>query len=298
VQCAGTGFFGVATNATCPVAVPIADNEISMRVPRTNERRPDPRYTTNLKVSNDAESWYTGVQLEWAKRLDNGLQFIVTYTRSKSEDTTSEATAVGAGDSNQQGPDKRYAKGYSRFHTPHRFSFNGSYLLPFWRERTDWLGHVAGGWQVSAVLKLASGTPFTVTQPGIDLNFDGFSEARPVIVDRAVLGVSVDDPATATQVLPATAFRRYTIGDTIDQVVPRNAFFADGWDNVDLGLYKNFQLPGRSVFTLRIEAYNLFNTVQYGFPATDVTATTFSQITSLNTLYIPRTIQLAFRLRW
>ena len=34
------------TNAACPVAVPIADNEISLRVPRTNERRPNPLYTT------------------------------------------------------------------------------------------------------------------------------------------------------------------------------------------------------------------------------------------------------------
>ncbi|HYN09995.1 MAG TPA: TonB-dependent receptor [Vicinamibacterales bacterium] len=299
VQCAGTGFLpNITVNATCPVPVPIADNEISLRVPRTNERRPDPRYTTNLKVSNEAESWYDGVQFEWVKRFSKGLQFIASYTRSKSEDTTSEATFVGAGDSNQQGPNKQYAKGYSRFHTPHRFSFNGSYLLPFWRDRRDLLGTLAGGWQVSAVVKLASGTPFTVTQPTIDLDFDGFSEGRPVIVDRSVLGRSVDDPATSTTVLPATAFRRYVAGDTIDQVVPRNAFFGDGFDNVDFGLYKNFRLPSGQTFSLRIEAYNLFNTDQFAFPATDVTGTAFGQITTMHSVYIPRTIQIAFRLRY
>src|SRR5690606_10021572 len=101
VQCAGTGFFGIQTNATCPVAVPIADNEISLRVPRTNERRPNPLYTTNLLVSNDAESWYDGIEFAWDKRFSNGLQFQTAYTFSNSEDTTSEATFVGAGDSNQ-----------------------------------------------------------------------------------------------------------------------------------------------------------------------------------------------------
>lgn len=299
VQCAGTGFLpGITVNATCPVPVPLGDNEISLRVTRANERRPDPRYTSNLQVSNQAESWYDGIQFEWVKRFSKGLQFSTSYTRSQSLDTTSEATFVGAGDSNQQGPDKRYAKGYSRFHTPHRFSFNGSYLLPFWRNRQDLIGSLLGGWQVSAVVRLASGTPFTVTQPGIDLNFDGFSEGRPVIVDRSVLGKSVDDPATATQVLPASAFRRYVLGDTIDIVVPRNAFFGDGYDNVDFGLYKSFRLTqGRSV-SLRIEAYNLFNTVQFGFPTLDITSATFGQLSALHSLYMPRTIQIAFRFRY
>ncbi len=295
VLCAGTGLPGFAVNATCPVAVPIGDNEISLRVTRVNERRPDPRYTTNLMVSNDAESWYDGVQFEWVKRLSHGFQFIASYTRSRSLDTTSEATFVGAGDSNQQGPDKRYAKGYSRFHTPHRFSVNGSYLLPFWRDRTDLVGSLLGGWQVSAVLKFASGTPFTVTQPGLDLNFDGFAEGRPVIVDRSVLGRSVDDPATSRDVLPASAFRPYTLGDTLDQVVPRNAFFGDGFDNVDFGLYKNFKFVGGRAVSLRIEAYNVLNTVQFGFPTTDVTNVNFGALTTNYSLYIPRTVQIALR---
>ena len=299
VQCAGTGSLpGIAATSACPNTVPIADNEISLRVPRTNERRPDPRYTSNLVVSNDAESWYDGLQIEWIKRLTKGLSFSAAYTRSQSLDTTSEATFVGAGDSNQQGPDARYAKGYSRFHTPHRFTFNGSYLLPFWRDQSGLTAAILGGWQVSAVIKLASGTPFTVTQPGLDLNFDGFAEGRPVILDRSILGRSVDDPATAQASLPATAFRPYTVGDTIEDVVPRNAFFGDGVDNVDLGLYKNFAFAGGKALSVRVEIYNLFNTVQFGFPNTDSSSATFGALTALNTLYMPRTAQIAVRFRF
>jgi hypothetical protein len=298
VQCAGTGLTGIAVNTACPVAVPIADNEISLRVPRTNERRPDPRYSTNLKVSNDAESWYKGVQFEWTKRFSKGLQFLASYTRSQSTDTTSEATFVGAGDSNQQGPNAQYAKGLSRFHTPHRFSVNGSYRLPFWRDESGLLGATLGGWQVSGTLKLTSGTPFTVTQPGLDLDFDGFSEGRPVLLDRSVLGRTINDPGSSQQLLPASAFRTYTIGDTLGSVVPRNAFFGDGVNNLDLGVYKNFTLRRGQSFNVRVEAYNVFNTVQYGFPVTDVTSTTFGQLTALNALYIPRTLQIAFRFRY
>ena len=50
----------------------IGDDEISLRVPRTNERRPNPLYNTNLLISNDAEAWYDGLELEWAKRLSKG----------------------------------------------------------------------------------------------------------------------------------------------------------------------------------------------------------------------------------
>jgi hypothetical protein len=297
IQCAGTGLPGIGFTTACPVAVPIADNEISLRVPRTNERRPDPRYSTNLKVSNDAESWYDGIQVEWIKRLSRGLQFSTSYTRSRSLDTTSEATFVGAGDSNQQGPNAKYAKGYSRFHTPHRFSFNGSYTPAFWRDRTDLLGQVFGGWQLSASVKIASGTPFTVTQSGLDLNFDGFAEGRPVLVDPAVLGRTISSPATAL-LLPASAFRLYTIGDTLDQVVPRNAFVGDGLNQVDLGLYKSFGLGRGRTFSVRLEAFNVANAVQYAFPVTDVSSATFGQISGVNATYLPRTLQLALRFRY
>lgn len=296
VQCAGTGLPGLGVNATCPVFVPIADNEISLRVPRTNERRPDPRYTSNLIVSNEAKSWYDGLQIEWVKQLADGLQFTTSYTRSRSEDTTSELTFVGAGDSNQQGPNSKFARGLSRFHTPHRFSFNGSYLLPFFRGRNDITGLVLGGWQVSGVVRLASGTPFTITQTGLDLDFDGFAEARPVLLDPSILGRTINNPATSRDLLPLAAFRPYTVGDSLDSVVGRNTFFGDGLQTMDLGLYKRFALGGAKTFSVRIEMFNLFNAVQYAFPALNIsTPATFGAITGNNGLYLPRTVQLGFR---
>jgi hypothetical protein len=299
VQCAGTGFLpGIGITAACPVPVPIADNEISQRVPRTNERRPDPRYGTNLVISNGAESWYDGLQIEWVKRYSQGVSFTVNYTYSLAEDTTSEATFVGAGDSNQLGPDKKYAKGYSRFHTPHRFTVNGSWYLPFLKSRRDVLGSLLGGWQVSGTLKLASGTPFTVTQPTMDLNFDGFSEGRPVILDKSILFTSVDDPAKSTTQLPVSAFRQTTIYDTIDQIVGRNTFFGDGLVNVDLGLYKAFRIGRNQTLSLRVQAFNVFNYSQYGFPTTDISSSTFGRILGTNGAYIPRTVQINVRYQY
>ena len=295
--CAGTGTTGVATNATCPVPVPIAANEISARVPRTNERRPDARYNTNTVISNAAQSWYDGVQIEWLKRFSSGLDFQVNYTRSVAKDTTSEATFVGAGDSNQLGPDAKLAKGYSRFHTPHRFALNGSYRLPFFASRKDAVGQILGGWSLGFTLKMASGTPFTVIDSGaIDTNFDGFAEGRPVLVDKSLVGAVVNDPATSTSILVPGAFRRATPADyAAGNLAPRNAFFGDGLKTLDLALSKTFKPIASHRLIVRIEAYNVLDEVYFGFPNTDFASASFGRITGGNAAYVPRTLQAAVR---
>jgi outer membrane receptor protein involved in Fe transport len=302
--CAGTGFFGILPTAACPNAVPLADNEISLRVPRSNERRPNPLYTSNLLISNDAESWYDGLEIEWDKRFSKGLQFQAAYTFSKSVDTTSEATFVGAGDTNQNGPNAKFAKGLSRFHVPHRFTFNGSYRIPFFEGRTDFVGLAFGGWQLSGVVKLASGTPFSVIDSSTarDLDFDGFGDSsRPVILDRSIIGNDVSDPNTAQQQLPRAAFRPADPAiDSIDDLSPRNGFFAPGTKNVDLALAKNFRMPyeGHNL-AVRIEAFNAFNQVKFGFPINDiVNVTNFGRLTGAATGYSARTLQLVLRYRY
>ena len=217
-------------------------------------------------MANGAESWYQGVQIEWVKRYSGGTSFSVSYTRSVSEDTTSEATFVGAGDTNQLGPNAKYAKGYSRFHTPHRFTVMGTYEVPSFAKNNRLLDALLGGWQLSGTFKLASGTPFTVSQTGIDLNFDGFSEGRPVLLDPSILYTSVDDPAKSKTQLPLAAFRATTIADTEDMLVGRNTFFGDGLVNLDLGLYKSFRLPSGHTVSLRVQAFNVTNYVQDRLP--------------------------------
>jgi outer membrane receptor protein involved in Fe transport len=297
IVCAGTGLAGVGTTTQCPVAVPLGNLEYSLRVPRTNERRPNGVFSTNTAVSNAAWSYYNGLQVEWTKRLSRNLNFFAAYTFSKSIDTTSEATFVGAGDSNQTGNNTRTARGLSRFHTPHRFTTYGTYRLPFFQNRKDLLGQTLGGWQISAVGKFSKGTPFTVITTGVDLNLDGVAESRPVLVDTSVLGRSISNPATSLSDLPRSAFRGLTIADVNASTLGRNTFFGDGVQNVDLGILKIFRMPweGHRV-TLRADMFNAFNHVQFGFPALDVVGSAnFGAITGLATQYAPRTIQVSLR---
>jgi outer membrane receptor protein involved in Fe transport len=299
-QCAGTtGTTAVPFTAQCPVVVPIGALEYSFRVPRTNERRPNGLYGTNLAVSNAAWSYYHAMQLEWTKRLSRNLNFQAAYTWSKAIDTTSEATFVGAGDSNQNGNNARVARSLSRFHTPHRFTMYGTYRLPFFTGDRGLLGQAFGGWQFSAVVKLAKGTPFTVTTTALDLNFDGFSESRPVLLDPSVLGNSVNHPAKSRDALPRSAFRPLTSADVNTPILGRNTFFLDGTKNIDFGLAKIFSMPWEGhKLTLRADMFNALNHVQYGFPSSAVTNTNFGAITGVATLYLPRNVQVSLRYQY
>lgn len=303
ILCAGTGLNGVAvqtgTGALCPTVVPLGPLEYSFRVPRTNERRPNGLYSTNLSVGNNAWTYYHAMQVDFTKRLSRDLSFQAAYTWSKSIDTTSEATAVGAGDSNQNGNDKNAGRGLSRFHTPHRFTFYGTYRLPFFRGEKGVLGQILGGWHFSPVVKLSKGTPFTVSTPALDLNFDSFAEGRPVLLDPSILGNSVNLPATSQAALPKTAFRALTSADFNASLVGRNTFFIDGVKNVDFGLMKSFLLPWEGhKFTVRADFFNAFNHVQYGFPVATLNSTNFGAITGTAVQYAPRSVQVSLRYQY
>jgi hypothetical protein len=46
---------------------------------------------------------------------------------------------------------------------------------------------------------------------------------------------------------------------------------------------------------LRIEAYNAFNRVQFGFPTSDINSATFGRLLGASSQYSPRTTQVALR---
>src|SRR5262249_24866147 len=81
---------------------------------------------------------------------------------------------------------------------------------------------------------------------------------------------------------------------------PRNAFRGPGFKNVDLSLFKNFDLPGGggggSKLHGRVAAFNVANWVNLFNPVATINATTFGRVTSARTgTGGPRVIQLALK---
>jgi hypothetical protein len=297
--CAGTGYVsGVNVSTTCPNKVPIADNEISRVVPRTLARRPNPNYGTILVVKNLAKSWYNAGQFEFETGLLHGLMGRMTYTYSKALDTGSEATYVGSGDVNGfpvADNYKDYKRGLSRFDTRHRLTITGSYAIPLFNNARDWVKGAFGGWQLSTVVRVASGTPFTIVDSGAwDFDFDGQTAARPIVVDpKYAGGWHINDPNTSKSKMPSGAFRRATVGDDPSMLAGRNTYFVDGQRALDLGLYKTFPMVRGTSLMVRLDAFNVLNNEVFGFPNNDFASATFGTLNTTN--YTPRVLQLGFR---
>jgi hypothetical protein len=73
----------------------------------------------------------------------------------------------------------------------------------------------------------------------------------------------------------------------------RNILRGPGLVNVDTALQRRFAISGRPAVELRWEVFNLFDTVQFGLPDSNISASTFGTIQRL--AGDPRVMQFALR---
>jgi hypothetical protein len=249
---------------------------------------------------SDASSDYNGLTVGLNRRLSKGLQAQVSYTFSKSEDDG--AAALGGNDFTNETGGSRYLlskdRGLSPFDIRHSLVANVNYLLPFAVNATGVKGILAKGWNVSTLIRLRSGYPFSAFS-GVDtgLQVQGWAPEYPDLAPGAsanpVLG-NVNqwfDPTAF--VLPATGF----IG-----TLPRNSIIGPNSRTVDLMFGKAIRLWGKSELQLRFECFNLLNRANFGTPQQSVFNTNGTiredagRITSTSTS--ARQIQLGGKVVW
>jgi hypothetical protein len=120
--------------------------------------------------SNTSYSDYHALQSEFrANNLFNQLNIRAGYTFSKTTDNVSEIFGTNTAGNNvafAQNPFdfKNAEHSLSGLNIPHAFNLNFYETLPFFREQHGLLGHILGGWQISADYIWASGQPYTVQQ--------------------------------------------------------------------------------------------------------------------------------------
>jgi hypothetical protein len=212
-------------------------------------------------IDSFGESFYHGLQAKLDKRYSRGLTMGIAYTLSK---THGDGEAGGQEGVSFQDPLNRLqSRGRFRFDQRHNFVAHFVYELPG-RDLRGFLGAVIGGWQANGIISLRSGFPFTVTQGG-DLNTSG-----PVRPDRIADG-KLDDPTRQLWFDPQ-AFRRVTCNIPSRPDLCRygtsgyNILDSPGQTNLDLSMYKNFQITEQVRLQFRWEAFNATNTPYFGEP--------------------------------
>ncbi len=132
--------------------------------------RPNPFFSDITILESAGRSSYNSLQLQFEQRNVSGLSLLAAYTLGKSEDDAS-GFFTSAGDPNfpQDSLDLEAEYGRSSFDVRHRLSVGFAWELPFGEARDGFVGALLSDWQLSGVVTLQSGRPFTVALlPEID----------------------------------------------------------------------------------------------------------------------------------
>jgi hypothetical protein len=256
------------------------------------------------EMESEGSSWYNGLEASLTKRFGHGLQFLASYTFSKTLDTdgadtnsTSAGNALTLGDQNS--PRQRW--GRTSFDRTHRFVFSGTWSLP--SPPAGFQRAVLGGWDFAAVVTIQSGSALTISATNAN-NVFGISTDRAQLSgtcskDQLVKGGSVQSKLSGY--FNATCFTNPPIigADGIGTAFGNSAtgmVDGPGQANLDLALSKTVVLRRpveRSSLQFRAEFYNALNHTQFANPDTSFTSPTFGVISS--TAVNARVGQLALR---
>lgn len=231
-----------------------------------------------------ANSSYNSLQALVNRHFSRGLQFLASYTWSKSFDSASSFE-------NSINPvDPGRSRSLSLFDARHRFVFSGNWQLPSPAE--GWTRHTFGNWALSSILTMQSGFPIRMTSSSDQelmnsFDFETVGEPQQIAPFRKLSpqhsGGYFFDPYSFTEAPLGQ------IGNT-----PRNLCCGPAIANLDLGVHKLFQLKESTTLEFRTEVFNLMNHTQFMNPDGNITdGASFGQVSQARD---PRLIQLALRL--
>jgi hypothetical protein len=172
----------------------------------------------------------------------------------------------------------------------HSFVFSGIWKLDYFGASKPVARALVNGWTLSGIVTLQSGTPLTITS-GQDRNLDGVTSDRADLVGDPALDSDRPRDELIEQWFNTAAFTQPALGS--DGTAGRSIIDGPGYRNVDLGVFRDFRLAGRTTFQIRGEVTNVFNIVNLQNPGTGLNApATFGKIRSARDM---RRIQLGVR---
>jgi hypothetical protein len=243
-------------------------------------RRPFPEYSSILAYLPLDRSNYNSMIVQIERRFHNGFSFLGAYTWSHSLDYGGQVS-----DSIDYAPQNPYNwtpnYGNSNFDVRQRLSLSYIYELPFGRGKAllnqpGVARAVLGGWQLSGVSSYQTGLPFTPI-----LSFDPTNTgttARPNVVSGAALYPANQGPNDWFNNSAFVAPAAYTYGNA-----GRNIILGPSAFNNDIGLQRSAIIKERFNLQFTAQAFNLFNTPQFGLPKNTVGVGTTGVITTVVT---------------
>jgi hypothetical protein len=318
------------TNGFYATVKPFPTLPLTSAVIPTQCQAPNPLCALNTinQVNSVGNSNYNAVWATINKHFSHGLEFLASYTYSKSLDYNSLSTGESLILQNAYNPRGEY--GPSEFDVRNRFVMSGFYELPFKANR------LVSGWQFGLTTQEQSGSPLNPTLaigpgPGISLTVrpdrlgtvSGTGNPTQFFTNHVLCEPFNGIPSGGVPAIPACASTpnaAFAIPCTFNStpttpggrtylVVPgschpgnlgRDALVGPGFMNTDFSLTKNTRITERFNLQFRTEFFDLFNHPNFGNPVLTATSGSFGRILSTRfptgDFGSSRQIQLALKL--
>jgi hypothetical protein len=213
-----------------------------------------------LTTRNAGYSHYNALQIQFQRRMSQGLQALVSYSLAKSRDlgSTDANGLVAARISDIVLPPLTP----SDFDIRHSLAGAVSYEIP-----TPSWGRagkaILGGWAVDGLVRATSAPPINIFLRGISPVLGRYTAQADIVAGQPYW---IADPTQPSgQALNPAAFASPSVGQTGN--FPRNGLRSPySLNQTDLALRRQFSLTERVKLDLRAEYFNVFNHPMFGSP--------------------------------
>lgn len=221
-------------------------------------------------ATNQGQSSYHGLQLQYRRPMTRSLQALASYSWSHSIDNSSSDSVlhwVGS----DFGAREDWAS--SDFDAPHALTFALSFETgrrPDGAVRARWLR----GWGIDGIFRARSGFPINPLNSEYSMGL-GFANAfRPGLVPGQPIWLA-DRDAPGGKRLNDAAFVAKT--GFIQGTLGRNAIRGFGMHQLDVAVRREFRLAERRFLLFRLEAFNVFNHPNFADPTRFLSSPLFGQ---------------------
>jgi hypothetical protein len=249
------------------------------------------RTANTIERGQGMSSNYNSLQTNLRKRFGHGLMFTAAYTFSKGMGYGGDQAGGGQdGFMNNLDLHTQYAP--LDFDRKHMFVASHVYELPLGKgkrflDKGGPINYILGNWQLNGILRLATGTPFTVTADSTPCNCPGNRLTADALKPAKILG----GVGPGQKWFDITAFGQP--GPNRFGTAGRNTVRGPGRKTYDMSIFKNFPIKERAKVEFRAEFYNLTNTPQFNNPSASLNSGNFGEISSA---YGQRNIQFGMRI--
>ena len=252
------------------------------------------------------QSYFNSAVVHVEQQMSHGLLLTANYSFSK----------LIEADTFLNDEDTMVERRISPFDHTHHFTVGSIYNLPFGRGKLFNLGgsrlmdELFGGFVLNAIYQFQSGPPVEFSAdiplaPGVSVrdikiqprNTNPITSGKPALDTADFVTGNVSSCATGA-VCDGSAFfnGQYTFHyRTLPQTL--SWVRADGFNNLDASVLKNFNFTAATYIQLRFEAFNVLNHPVFAAPNdSSATASNFGYVTAVPSTAQPRQVQLGARI--